>query len=76
MQILHKLKNICKYTSAIKQQNEKKCRQKNYPPAEQRPRARRSSKVVGSTDVRSEADKPAAPNPPKVPKNYDQRENI
>lgn len=42
---------------------------RQYPPAEQRPRARRSSKVVGSTDVRSEADKPAAPSPPKVPKN-------
>lgn len=41
-----------------------------YPPAEQRPRARRSSIVVGSTDVRSDADRPAAPNPPKVPKNW------
>ena len=40
-----------------------------YPPAEHRPRARRSSKVVGNIDVRSEADKPAAPSPPKVPKN-------
>lgn len=46
---------------------------RQYPPAEQRPRARRSSKVVGSTDVRSEADKPAAPSPPKVPKNWDQK---
>ena len=40
-----------------------------YPPAKHRPRARRSSKVVGNIDVRSEADKPAAPSPPKVPKN-------
>lgn len=38
-----------------------------YPPAEQKARARRSSKVVGKTDVRSEAENPAAPSPPKVP---------
>lgn len=43
--------------------------EEHHPPAEQRPRARRSSKVLGKTDVRSEADKPAAPRPPKVPKN-------
>lgn len=40
-----------------------------YPPAEQRPRERTSSKVAGSTDVKCEADKPAAPSLPKVPKN-------
>lgn len=46
--------------------NSEKC---YYPPAEQRPRARRSSNVVGSTDVRSDADSPAAPSPPTVTKN-------
>lgn len=33
----------------------------NYPPTEQIPRARRSSNVVCSTDVNSEAEKPATP---------------
>lgn len=46
-----------------------KSRKKHHPPAEQRARARRSSMVVGNTVVRSEADTPAAPIPPKVPKN-------
>lgn len=41
----------------------------HYPPAEQRPRARRSSNVVGSTEVRSDADSPAAPSPPTVTTN-------
>jgi len=44
-------------------------KKKYHPPAEQRPIARRSSEVVGNTDVRRDADKPAAPSPPKVPKN-------
>jgi hypothetical protein len=50
-------------------QKEKSQIEEDNPPAEQSPRARRSSKVVGNTDVRREADKPAAPSPPKVPKN-------
>jgi len=33
----------------------------HYPPTEQIPRARRSSNVVCSTDVNSEAEKPATP---------------
>lgn len=37
-----------------------------HPPAEQSPSARRSSNVVCSTDVSSDADKPAAPRPPKL----------
>jgi hypothetical protein len=43
---------------------------KHYPPTEQIPRARRSSNVVCNTDVNSEAEKPATPNWPKVPKIY------
>lgn len=42
----------------------------HYPPTEQIPRARRSSNVVCSTDVNSEAEKPATPSWPKVPKIY------
>lgn len=57
-------------------QKEKSQIEEDNPPAEQSARARRSSKVVGNTDVRREADKPAAPSPPKVPKNWNQWENI
>lgn len=49
--------------------NEFRAGRNNYPPAEQRPRARRSSNVVVRIDVRSDADRPATPSPPKVPKN-------
>nr|GMD22155.1 hypothetical protein Iba_chr08aCG8150 [Ipomoea batatas]GMD26875.1 hypothetical protein Iba_chr08dCG8360 [Ipomoea batatas] len=35
----------------------------------QRPRARRSSNVVVRIDVKSDAERPATPSPPKVPKN-------
>jgi len=42
----------------------------NYPPAEQRARARRSSRVVDKTDVKREADSPATPSPPNVPKAF------
>ena len=61
----------CKLKKPNKSRRNKKIqiREDTYPPAKHRPRARRSSKVVGSIDVRSEADKPAAPSPPKVPKN-------
>ena len=41
---------------------------KNYPPAEQSARARRSSSVFDKTDVKREADNPATPSPPNVPK--------
>lgn len=60
-----------KYIYVLKNEKEGKRLKEDahYPPAEQRPRARRSSVVVGSTEVRSEADNPAAPSPPKVPKN-------
>lgn len=51
-----------------KQSNEE-IQRSGYPPAEQRPRARRSSNVVGSTEVRSDAESPAAPSPPTVTKN-------
>lgn len=74
---------ICDIKASVKRKNHKEMQKESvrlkkmhHPPAEQRPRARRSSKVVGNTDVRSEADKPAAPSPPKVPKNWHQRENI
>jgi hypothetical protein len=43
---------------------------KNYPPAEQSARARRSSSVVDKTDVNREADNPAMPSPPNVPKAF------
>lgn len=60
---MYHFEKIKEHISKFKLKNE------DYPPAEQRPRARRSSNVVGRTDVRSDADKPAAPRPPKVPKN-------
>jgi len=37
-----------------------------YPPAEQIPSATRSSTVVGKMLVNTDADNPAAPNPPNV----------
>ena len=38
----------------------------SYPPAEHNARASRSSKVFGKMEVKTDADTPAAPNPPKV----------